>query len=285
MKKWQIAVGILLVFALGTAAGAYGSRVIFKKRVNRVLHSEGTPGIKVIQGMVRRLDLSESQKTSINAILDENNKKWEAIRQEYEPQIKELFETVIEQTKKELTPQQREEVEKMSAMVQRRLPPHSSSRMRSSAPPEGSQPPESSAPPNMGQPYSSKPNSNRVVAIMEALQIDAKKSAAVRTIIEADLQTQAALREDFQKTQEAAEEKLRKKIAKAQLAIERKLEGFLTSDQMEKYRQLTHRDTPPPDDFMFDIPGDTMEPKGFQEEKLPQPEGGEPRNSDASWVL
>lgn len=278
MKKWQIAISILLVFALGTAAGAYGSKVIFKKRVSRALHTEGTPGIKVIQGMMGRLDLSESQRASINAIVDENNKKWESIREEYEPKIKELYETVIEETKKELTDEQRKEIEQMSAKVQRRLPPHNASKPRSSIPPEGE-----SGPPAMDQPFGQKSDPDRVAGILEQLKIDPEKSAEVQSIIETDLGRQQALRAEFEKNQTSAEEKFQKEMTEVQTATEKKLAGLLTPEQMGIYRRMMSPEEPRPDeprpenfgnDFGFDAPGDTKQPKDFNQGELPiHPEG------------
>ncbi len=282
MKKWQIAVSILLVFALGTAVGAYGSRAIFKIRVNRALHTTGTPGIRFIQSMVGRLDLSDSQRTSIKAILDENNKKWEALRQEYEPKIKELFENVIEETKKVLTPEQRKEVEQMSANVQRRLPPRSSSQPRTSAPapPEGSsdlrssEPPEATSPRAMSQPPGPKSSTNRVGRIIEALKLDKDKSVKVQSIISAGLEKQKKMRGDFQASQTAAEERFQKETTDAQLATEKELQDLLTPEQMETYRQMITRENPHPDDFGFDNPDEAMDRKDFKQDKYPAaPEG------------
>ncbi len=270
MKKWQVAVSILLIFALGTAVGAYGSRVAYKKRVSSALTGEGTPGIKIIQRMVERLDLSESQRTAINAIVVENNEKWESIRQEYEPKIKALFETVVEETKKELTPEQQEEVEQMSADVERRLPRRNRSSSRSAAPPDGA------TSPDRDQQRESKSNQDRVGTFLDQLQVDLEKSAVLRTIIEADIETQNALREDFQKSQEASEEKFRKESDNAWLATEKKLEELLTSEQMETYRQLMRREEQHPDDFIFDMPGTAWEQKNFKREDKPTSAGGQP---------
>jgi len=269
MKKWQIAVSILLIFAVGTAVGAYGSRVNYKNRVSKALTSEGTPGIKVIQKMVERLDLSESQRTAIGAIVDENNETWESIRQEYEPKIQALFKTVIEETKKELTPQQREEVEKMSADVERRLPRRSHSSPRSAASPEGS------ASSDMDPSRVSKSNPGRVGAILDELQVDPDKLAALQTIIEADLEIREVLQADLQKSQAAFEEKFRKETDNAWLATEKNLKELLTTEQMETYVQLTHRAEPFPDDFIFDIPGNNREQKNFRREDKSVSAGGE----------
>lgn len=292
MKKWQVAISILLVFAIGTAAGAYGSRVMFKKRVSRALQTEGTPGITVIQGMMGRLDLSESQRTSINAIVDENNKKWETIREEYEPKIKELFETVIEETKKVLTDEQRQEIEQMSAKVQRRLPRRNTSPPRSSSPPESSSPPRSSTPeggsgpPAMNQPFGQKPDSNRITGILEQLKIEAEKSAEVQSIIKTDLVRQQALRDEFDKSQASAEEKFQKEMADVQAATEKKLSGLLTSQQMEAYRRMMDPEEPHPenfgDDFGFEVPGDAMQPKGFNQGDPPARPEGQPGTTQGS---
>jgi intein/homing endonuclease len=294
MKKWQIAVSILLVFALGTTAGAYGSRIIFKKRVNRVLESEGTPGIKVIQGMLSRLDLSDSQRSSIEKIVNENNEKWEVIRQEYEPQIKELYETVIEETKKELTPEQREEVEQMSDKVQRRLPPRTTSPPGSSSPPHNSsnppeasqmpgsstvpyggatpqtsEPPEaSSVPPEMSQqPFGPKSNSDRVTEIIEQLQIGTDNSATIKSIIEMDIQTQETMRDTFEKSQANAEAEYREEAEEVKIQTEKELSEFLSAQQMETYRQLRNPEEPKLDDFGFEGPGEDMNYKDYKQDK------------------
>lgn len=288
MKKWQIAVSILLVFALGTAAGAYGSRVTYKKRVNRVLHSEGTPGITVIQSMLGRLDLSEAQRTSIKTILDEKNEKWETIRQEYEPQIQELYATVIEEAKKELTDEQRVEMEQMSAKVQRRLPPRTSSPPGSSSPrtskPEASAPPEAAVPPEMSQPFGPKSESDRVAEIMEQLQIEAENSSALRSVIESDIQTQESMRDTFEKSQADAEAKFQENLEEAKIQTEKKLSKLLTTDQMELYRQLRNPEEPKPDDFGFDGHGEDMNRKEFQQEGTP-PEGQMENNRKVTWSL
>lgn len=274
MKKWQIAISILLVFALGTAAGAYSSRVMFKEKVKKALRTEEPPGVQFIHWMMGRLDLSETQRASINAILDENNKKWETIHEEYSPQINELYETVIEETKKVLTDQQRKEIEQMSAKLQGRLPRRNYSRPRSSAPKEGS-----GGPPSMNQPFGSKPEPDRVANIIEELHIK-KNAAEVRPIIEADLKRRQMLGDELEKSQAAAEEKFQKDMADAKAASEKKLSKLLTPEQLETYKRMMSPEEPRPEnfgnDFEFDAPGDAMEPKDFNQGKLPSRPEGQP---------
>jgi Spy/CpxP family protein refolding chaperone len=295
MKKWQIAISILLVFAIGTAAGAYGSRVIFKKRISRALSNEGSPGIRVIQGMMERLDLSDAQRASIKDIINENNEKWETIRQEYEPKIKELYETVIEETKKELTDEQRAEIETMSAKVQRRLP------RRNTSPPRSSSPMDGSGPPSMAQPFGQKSDSDLVTGIMEQLQLEKKTSAEVQSIIEADLQHQQALGDKLEKSQAAMEKKFQKEISNAKADTEKKLEKLLTPEQMEAYRRMmTPEDPLPeeprpdnfgddfgpvetrPEEFGFDGRGDGGVPKDFNQGDFPTRRDGQPGDNQSS---
>jgi hypothetical protein len=285
MKKWEIGICILLVFAIGTAAGAYGSRVMFKKRITRALRTEGSPGIRVIYGMMDRLDLSDEQKASIDAIIEENNEKWETIRQEYEPKIKELYETVIEETKKELTDEQRNEIETMSAKVQRRLPRRNTAPLRSASPPDGS------GPMSMAQPFGKKMKSGLVTGIMEQLRVEAAKSAEVRSIIEADLQSQQALSNELERSQAAVEQKFQEKISATKTDTEKKLEKLLTPEQMKTYRRLMTPEEPPPeepipeafgpaetppDEFGFDGRGNGMEPKDYNQGEFPAPPDGQP---------
>lgn len=274
MKKWQIAISILLVFAIGTAAGAFGSRVIFKKRISRVLHSESASGIRVIQRMIGRLDLSEAQRTSINKILDENNKKWETILQEYGPEIKTLYETTTEEIKNELTKQQQKEFEQMSVNVQRRLPPRTFSPPRSSKQPRSSIPPEESSPPGMSEPFGPKPESDYSTDIVQELQLDDKKIIdEVQAIIQEGLVKQQSLRDEFGKSQAAAEKKFQEKITNAQAATKKKLEKLLTPDQLETYGRMMSPEEPRPenfgDDFGFDGHGEAMEPKDFNQGEFP----------------
>lgn len=289
MKKWQIAISILLVFAIGTAAGAYGSRVMFKKRITRALRTEGSPGIRVIHGMMDRLDLSEAQKASIDAIIEENNEKWETIRQEYEPKIKELYETVIEETKKELTDEQRNEIETMSAQVQRRLPRRNTAPLRSASPPEGS------GPLSMTQPFGKKSKSDLAAGIMEQLRIEEEKSAEVQSIIEADLKRQKALNNELEKSQAAMEQKFQEKISDIKADTEKKLEKLLTPEQMETYRRVMTPEEPPPEEplpekfgeafgpaetppeeFGFDGRGNGVEPKDYNQGEFPTRRDGQP---------
>jgi len=300
MKKWQIAISILLVFALGTAAGAYTSRVMYQKKVKKVLRTEDPPAVQFIHWMMGRLDLSEAQRTSINAILDENIKQWEAIQEEYGPQIKELYETVIEETKKVLTDQQRQEIEQMSAKLQGRLPRRNYSRPRSSAPPEGSVPPEGSAPSESSprspvqpetsgpRPFGQNSDENRIAGIIEQLQIADEKSAEVQSILKEDLARQQLLRENLEKSQVDAEEKFQKDLAEVQSTTEKKLEGLLTAGQIETYRRMLNPEERRPenfrDNFGFDAPGNAMQPNGFNQEQLPirpDRQAGAPQGSGA----
>jgi Spy/CpxP family protein refolding chaperone len=280
MRKWQIAISILLVFAIGTAAGAYGSRVIFKKRVTKALRTEGSPGIRVIQGMMERLDLSDAQRSSIGAIVDENSEKWETIRQEYEPKIKELYQAVIEETKKELTEEQRKEIETMSAKVQRRLP------RRNTSPPRNSPQTEGAGPPVMSQPFDQKPDSELIAGIMAKLRIDEKKTAEVQSIIESDLQRQQILRGKFEQSQAAAEQKFQEKISATKADTESKLEKLLTPEQMEVYRRIMTPEEPPPEEprpeeFGFEGPEEGMAPKEHQQGEFPLPPEGQPGATQA----
>lgn len=291
MKKWQIAISILLVFALGTAAGAYGSRVMFKEKIRKALRTEEPAGVQFIRGMMGRLDLSETQGASISAILDEYYKKSVILHEEYDPQINELFKTVIEETKKVLTDQQWEEIEQMSAKVQGRR--RNYSRPRSSAPPEGSVPPEGSTSPESSQPphspvqpeasgpprqFGQKSDESRTAGIIEQLQIPEEKSAEVQSIIEADLKRQQMLGDELEKSQASAEEKFQKEMAEIQAATEKKLAGLLTPEQMKTYKRMMNPEEPRPEnfggDFGFDVPGDAMQPKDFNQGDPPvRPEG------------
>ena len=247
MKKWRITVGILLVFALGTAAGAYGSRMMFKKHINSVLHAKGPPGSWAMQRMFGRLELSEAQRKSIDAILVESNKKWEVIQQEFEPEVKALFEKVIEDTKKELTPRQREEIEQMSANIRRRLPPQSSSWRKTAETPPFSQ---STGPKHWGV---------TGTEIVDRLQMDKEKSAEVQEIIQADVNNRDELMMQFRGAMEPLESKLRKDLATAQTETEKKLESKLTADQMHLYRQLMGGGFFRDKDFKFDSPPEGVE--------------------------
>jgi hypothetical protein len=247
MNKWRIIVGILLVFALGTAAGAYGSRMMFKKRVSSVLHAKGPPGSWAMQRMFRRLDLSETQRKSIDAILDESNTKWETIQEEFEPRMKALFDKVIEDTKKELTPQQREKLERMSENIRRRLPQRPSSWKKTAEPRPMSR--------SIGQEHGGMPGT----AIVDRLKIDKEKSAEVQEIIQADVKHRDALMAQFRSAIEPLESELRKDLAAAQTETEKKLEDILSADQMHTYRQLMRRNFYLDREFRFDAPPKSVE--------------------------
>jgi hypothetical protein len=128
-------------------------------------------------------------------------------------------------------------------------------------------------------------NSDRISVIIEELQVDLEKSAALQAIIEMDIETRDALWEELQKSQEAAEDAFRKESEKAELATEKELKSILTSEQMETYRELMRREEPPPDDFMFDVPGDAMEPKDLRQDGKPAPVGGDFGNTQAYLVF
>ncbi|MGD9330512.1 MAG: hypothetical protein PVJ53_04320 [Desulfobacterales bacterium] len=120
MKKWKIISGLLLVFVLGALSGSLGTGMFLKR--HHPFFREGPEGRKafIMKRLSRKLDLSETQKIRIGAIIDRVQS--ETFRQIRENRrfVHEQLESGFAEIRKELTPEQQRRFDVMKAQRERR---------------------------------------------------------------------------------------------------------------------------------------------------------------------
>jgi Spy/CpxP family protein refolding chaperone len=141
MKKWKLAIGVILVFVLGGLAGSVGTQVYFKHWSERFWKDPRARREAFLQKLTRELGLTETQQKEFRAIIEEVDKKVEEFRQENRAEIRKVLDEGFNQMKENLNPEQQQKLEELKARHEKRrrdrwrksvpLEPHNRSRATS----------------------------------------------------------------------------------------------------------------------------------------------------------
>ena len=101
-SKWQVRVAAILIFLLGSAAGALGLNAYRAWSRARPATSRGDR----FEKMLDRLQLNADQKTQVHQILGETRTRLQALRKEAEPRVNEIRQQTDERLQKVLSPEQ-----------------------------------------------------------------------------------------------------------------------------------------------------------------------------------
>ena len=111
LSKFKALLVIAVVFLLGALAGAALSRTVLRSISDRGPHHHSRgPFIEKLQ---KRLDLSDEQRTQIQAILDESHQQFGKLHKSVKPQFETIRQQMSERIRNELNPDQ---VRKFAAM-------------------------------------------------------------------------------------------------------------------------------------------------------------------------
>jgi len=92
MKKIKIAIGIFLIFFLGTLVGSIGTGLVIKNKFARLRNSAWAEKQNYwIKSLTRKLDLTESQQAQIRLITQESRREVLEVTKNYRPQLKRLL--------------------------------------------------------------------------------------------------------------------------------------------------------------------------------------------------
>ncbi len=121
MKKWKTIASIVIVFLLGTLAGALVTHKIYQQRIDNLV--KGEPGSMrefILHRMNRELHLDARQQEQLQAILQETHAEMRSLRKQFRPQTEEILARSQEKIRAILRPDQREKYEKIIAERKRR---------------------------------------------------------------------------------------------------------------------------------------------------------------------
>ncbi len=117
LSKFKALLIIAVVFLLGAVAGASLSRTVLWSISGKGHHHSRGSFIEKLQG---RLDLSDEQRTQIQAILDESHQQFRGLHKSVKPQFETIRQQMAERIRKELNPDQARKFSAMRAEYEQR---------------------------------------------------------------------------------------------------------------------------------------------------------------------
>jgi len=116
MKKWKAIVSIILVFLLGSLAGALVTHKIYQHKMESFI--KGDPNAMrelIVQRLNHKLHLDTSQLYQLRAIVKETHDEIRDVRKQFRPQIEEILARSQNKVRAILHPDQLEKYEKIIA--------------------------------------------------------------------------------------------------------------------------------------------------------------------------
>ncbi len=115
MKKWKLAIGVVLVFILGGLVGSVGTQIYFKHWSERFWKNPSARREAFLQRLTRELRLTEAQQKEFRAIIEEVDKKVEQFRRENRAEIRKVLDEGFNQMKQKLNPDQQLKLDELKA--------------------------------------------------------------------------------------------------------------------------------------------------------------------------
>jgi hypothetical protein len=130
MGRLKIIISVFLILVVGFLAGAIGSRMLIQHRIEKHFLADELPGIRFLNRLTDRLDLSEPQSAAIHNIIETSRKELLTYRQKYRPEFQKLFDETLSKVNAELNESQKKKLDRFSKKIKRRTrrmrhgPPH-----------------------------------------------------------------------------------------------------------------------------------------------------------------
>jgi hypothetical protein len=114
MKKWKAIVSVILVFLLGSLAGALITHEIYHHRIESII--KGDPNAMrelIVQRLNHELSLDRNQLYQLRFIVKETHEEMKNVRKQFRPQIDEILARSQDRVRAILRPDQLEKYEKI----------------------------------------------------------------------------------------------------------------------------------------------------------------------------
>ena len=120
MKKWRLVIGVALVFILGALAGSAGTQLYQRQWSDRFWKDPAERRAAFLQRLTRKLQLTEAQQKEFKVMIEEVDRKLQALRRENRAEIKRIIDESFAQMKGKLDPEQQKKLEEFRARHEER---------------------------------------------------------------------------------------------------------------------------------------------------------------------
>jgi Spy/CpxP family protein refolding chaperone len=121
MKNIKSVICILLIFLLGAVSGGLVMHMVYKSHMETFLRGDRKAREEIlVNRLSRKLDLDQSQREKVRAIVKETHLEMNNIRKQYRPQMEAVLEKSRAEMRRILRPEQLEKFEKFIAEHQAR---------------------------------------------------------------------------------------------------------------------------------------------------------------------
>jgi Spy/CpxP family protein refolding chaperone len=121
VKKWNLVLGLSVLFLSGVLIGVLGTAIYFKQNVGHFF-GEGQPAVTkmVMKKLDRELDLTAAQRSEIEKIVAEVQTDLWKFRTEHRPEIEGILTRGIALMKPLLSPEQQRKLDELSEKMKER---------------------------------------------------------------------------------------------------------------------------------------------------------------------
>jgi hypothetical protein len=121
MKKWKLAAGVALVFVLGLLVGSLGTRYYYREWSGRFFEEPSARKALILKRLTRDLALTEAQQKGVRGIVDEMDKKLEALRLDRRSAVRAVLDESFARMKEKLDPEQQKKLDELRAKHEARI--------------------------------------------------------------------------------------------------------------------------------------------------------------------
>jgi hypothetical protein len=121
MKKWKLTAGIALVFILGVLVGSLGTRYYHRDWSERFFQEPSARKALVLKRLTKDLGLTTTQQKDFRAIVEETDKKLEALRLDRRSAVKAILDESFARMTEKLDPEQQKKLEEIRAKHEARM--------------------------------------------------------------------------------------------------------------------------------------------------------------------
>jgi Spy/CpxP family protein refolding chaperone len=115
MKNWKAWFWVVAVFLAGVALGLVGGHLLALKKTREVVRNPEVRRQMIVKRLSRKLDLTDDQRKSIEAIIADAQVSIRDLRQEVQPRFEDVIQNAERQISEVLTAEQQEEFRKFMA--------------------------------------------------------------------------------------------------------------------------------------------------------------------------